>query len=72
MNQLVLPLILSNQKIGQRHYFDCYESAFGGMLAYYHNDYNFILNLYSIQDAIALYINQDSSEIILNSRSLHL
>jgi hypothetical protein len=72
VKQLVSPLILSNQKIGQRHYFDCYESAFGGMLAYYYNNYDFILKLYSIPDAIALYINQDSSEIILNSRSLDI
>lgn len=72
MKQLVSPLILSNQKIGQRHYFDCYESAFGGMLAYYFDDYNFILQLYSIPDTISLYIKQNTSEVMLNSRSLDM
>lgn len=67
-----IPLVLPNLKFNQRNYFDCYESSFGGMLAYYNNDYDFILSLYCIPDAVSLYINQDTSEIMLNSRSLDI
>ncbi len=71
MKQEILPLILTNQKIGQRHYFDCYESAFGGLAAFHHNSFSFVRDLYSILDCFSLILD-DNNKINLNSRSVEV
>lgn len=67
----ILPLVLTNQKIGQRHYFDCYESAFGGLSAYYSNNFSFIRDLYSTLDCFGLIMNEDN-KVLLDSRSIDI
>lgn len=66
------PLVLQNQMPGQRHYFDCYESAFGGLLAFHHGNVKAILNLYSIVDSLSLTIDPKTGGIILKSRALDI
>jgi hypothetical protein len=61
VNNKIMPLVLTNQKIGQRHYFDCYESAFGGLIASYINNHSFVRNLYSIIDCFSLCVNENKS-----------
>jgi hypothetical protein len=48
------PLVIQNQNIGQRHYFECFESAIGGIISENLNEKNTLYSLYSIPDAFAL------------------
>ncbi len=65
----ILPLILTNQNIGQRHYFDCYESAFGGLSAYCARNFTFVRDLYSTLDCFGLTF-QNEKKVILTSRAV--
>lgn len=71
MKQEILPLILTNQNIGQRHYFDCYETAFGGLTAYYSKNFSLVRDLYSTLDCFSLILDEDK-KIILNSRAIDI
>lgn len=66
-----LPLILFNQPIGQRNYFDCYESALGGLLALEIKNYQFIQNIYSIIDCLALNISKNG-KFYLQSKTIDI
>ncbi len=67
----MLPLVLNKLSLGQRHYFDCYESAYGGLLAFNYKNYDVIRNLYCIFDSISLSTDEVGSAY-LQSRSLDI
>ena len=64
-------LILRNLCKGQRNYFDCYESAIGGLVAIEINNYNFVLNFYSQLDCLALILG-DQEQLLLQPRPIDL
>lgn len=67
----MLPLILFNQPLGQRNYFDCYESAFGGLLAIHINNYILTSNLYSLLDCLALFTDKNNN-IYVQTRAIDI
>lgn len=64
-----LPLVLFNQPIGQRNYFDCYESALGGLIAAEINNYELTQNLYSLIDCFVL-INDEKERVFLQPKAV--
>lgn len=67
----MLPLVLTNLSVGQRHYFDCFESAFGGLTANKTGKYDTVRDLYCLFDAVAL-VWDEKDNIQLKSRVINV